>query len=62
LPPVIGLPDGFQPGGIAFVAARVDRQAILDTDRPIVAVLTEGALRWHVGFPQIMAAQMEDVS
>lgn len=43
----------------AFVAARVDRQTILDTDRQIVAVLTEGALRWHVGSPQIMAVQME---
>jgi transcriptional regulator with XRE-family HTH domain len=41
------------------VAARVERQASLDTDREFVLVLTEGALRWHVGSPQIMAAQLD---
>jgi hypothetical protein len=43
----------------ATVAARLGRQQILDTDRQFHFVLTEGALRWHVGSPQIMAAQAE---
>jgi transcriptional regulator with XRE-family HTH domain len=41
----------------AMVAARLARQQILDTDREFHFVLTEGALRWHVGSPQIMAGQ-----
>lgn len=41
----------------ATVAARLTRQQILDTDREFHFVLTEGALRWHVGSPQIMAEQ-----
>lgn len=43
----------------SFVASRVDRQQILDSDRHFHKVITEGALRWHVGSPQIMAAQLE---
>jgi transcriptional regulator with XRE-family HTH domain len=43
----------------AFVATRADRQQILDTDRQFQKIITEGALRWHVGSPQIMAAQLE---
>ncbi len=43
----------------SFVASRADRQQILDTDRQFQLILTEGALRWHVGSPQIMAAQLE---
>jgi transcriptional regulator with XRE-family HTH domain len=42
-----------------FVASRADRQQILDTDRQFEKIITEGALRWHVGSPRIMAAQME---
>lgn len=42
----------------AFVASRAARQQILDTDRQFQSILTEGALRWHVGSPQIMAAQL----
>lgn len=45
-----------------FVAARIDRQTILDTDRQIVAVLTEGALRWHVGSPTVMIAQLQHLA
>lgn len=45
-----------------FVAARAARQATLDTDREFVMVITEGALRWHVGGPQVMAAQLQHVT
>ncbi len=43
----------------SFVASRADRQQILDTDRQFQLIITEGALRWHVGSPQIMTAQLE---
>ncbi|MFN2495100.1 MAG: helix-turn-helix domain-containing protein [Pseudonocardiaceae bacterium] len=43
----------------AFVDSRAERQRILDTDRQFQSIITEGALRWHVGSPQIMAAQLE---
>ncbi len=43
----------------SFVASRAARQQILDTDRQFQSTITEGALRWHVGSPQIMAAQLE---
>jgi len=43
----------------AFVASRAERQRLLDTDRQFQKIITEGALRWHVGSPQIMAAQLE---
>lgn len=45
----------------SFVASRAARQQILDTDRRFESVLTEGALRWHVGSPLITAAQLEDL-
>lgn len=43
----------------AFVTSRADRQQILDTDRQFQKILTEGALRWHIGSPRIMATQLE---
>lgn len=43
----------------SFVASRADRQQILDTDRQFKKIITEGALRWHVGSPQIMVGQLE---
>ncbi|MGH3814563.1 MAG: helix-turn-helix domain-containing protein [Pseudonocardiaceae bacterium] len=43
----------------SFVVSRAARQQILDTDRQFQLIITEGALRWHVGSPQIMAAQLE---
>lgn len=43
----------------SFVASRTDRQRLLNTDRQFQSILTEGALRWHVGSPQIMIAQIE---
>ena len=45
-----------------FVAARAERQAVLDTDREFVMVLTEGALRWHIGSPAVMAAQLQHIA
>jgi transcriptional regulator with XRE-family HTH domain len=45
-----------------MVAARLARQQILDTDREFHFVLTEGALRWHVGSPQIMAGQAKHLA
>lgn len=44
-----------------FVAARTERQAALDTDREFTMIITEGSLRWHVGSPALMAAQLEHV-
>ncbi len=43
----------------SFIASRAARQQILDTDRQFQKIITEGALRWHVGSPQVMAAQLE---
>ena len=43
----------------AMVAARLARQQILNTDRSFHLVLTESALRWHVGSPNIMTRQAE---
>ncbi|MGH3930766.1 MAG: helix-turn-helix domain-containing protein [Pseudonocardiaceae bacterium] len=43
----------------AMVASRVARKQVLDTDRTFHLVLTESALRWHVGSPATMAAQAE---
>lgn len=42
-----------------FVTSRADRQQILDTDRRFESIITEGALRWQMGSPQIMIAQLE---
>ncbi|MGH3921598.1 MAG: helix-turn-helix domain-containing protein [Pseudonocardiaceae bacterium] len=46
----------------AMVAARLARQNVLDTDREFHFLLTEGALRWQVGSPQIMTAQAEHLA
>lgn len=46
----------------AMVAARLARQQVLDTDREFHFLITEGALRWQVGSPQIMAAQAEHLA
>ena len=43
----------------AMVTARLARQQILDTDRSFHLVLTESALRWHIGSSEIMARQAE---
>jgi hypothetical protein len=39
--------------------SRLQRQAILDTDRHFTLLHAEGALRWHIGSPTIMAAQLD---
>jgi hypothetical protein len=38
------------------------RQQLLDTDRTFELLMTEGALRWHVGGPLIMAEQIEHLA
>ncbi|MGH3907826.1 MAG: helix-turn-helix domain-containing protein [Pseudonocardiaceae bacterium] len=45
-----------------IVAARKDRQRLLDTDREFVLIVTEGALRWHVGSPAVMIAQLQHLA
>jgi transcriptional regulator with XRE-family HTH domain len=42
------------------VAGRVARSAVLEAgSREITLIMTEGALRWHAGSPQIMVEQLE---
>ncbi len=45
-----------------IVQTRVSRQAILATDRRFVILHSEGALRWHVGSPVVMAAQLDHLA
>lgn len=45
-----------------MVSARLARQGVLDTDRTFELLMTEGALRWHVGGPLIMAEQVEHLA
>ncbi|MGH3942092.1 MAG: Scr1 family TA system antitoxin-like transcriptional regulator, partial [Pseudonocardiaceae bacterium] len=45
-----------------LLQSRRDRQAILDTDRRVTLLHAEGALRWHIGGPTIMAAQLEHLA
>lgn len=45
-----------------IVAARGERQRLLDTDRTFVLIMTEGALRWHVGSPTVMIAQLQHLA
>lgn len=42
--------------------SRQQRQAILATDRHFTLLYTEGALRWHIGSPTIMVAQLEHLA
>jgi transcriptional regulator with XRE-family HTH domain len=44
------------------VRARLVRQSILDTDRLFTLVHTEGALRWHLHSPALMADQMDHLA
>jgi len=46
----------------AMVAARLARQDVLDTDRDLHLLMTEGALRWQIGSPQIMAQQADHLA
>lgn len=45
-----------------MVVARGDRQRLLDTDREFKLIMTEGALRWHVGSPAVMIAQLQHLA
>jgi transcriptional regulator with XRE-family HTH domain len=42
-----------------LIQTRQDRQTILDSDRHFTLLHAEGALRWHIGSPAIMAAQLD---
>jgi transcriptional regulator with XRE-family HTH domain len=45
------------------VAARLSRSAVIEEGQTaIVTVMTEGALRWQAGSPQIMAEQLEQLA
>jgi transcriptional regulator with XRE-family HTH domain len=45
------------------VAARMRRKSILnDEHKQFVLILSEGALRWQVGNPAIMAAQIDEIA
>ncbi|MFI0487542.1 helix-turn-helix domain-containing protein [Actinomadura sp. 9N215] len=52
--------DSLSPDDLArTVQARLDRQRILDTDREFTFVMAEGALRWCMGGPAVMAHQLD---
>jgi hypothetical protein len=42
--------------------SRQQRQAVLGTDRHLTLLHAEGALRWHIGSPIIMAAQLDHLA
>lgn len=46
----------------ATVAARLDRQRLLNSDRRFDFILTEGALRWNMGGPAVMIEQLEHLA
>jgi transcriptional regulator with XRE-family HTH domain len=57
-----GYPVG-RPDIAAAVAARLDRQAILyDEAKHLEFVIAEAALRWRLGPPQMMLAQLDRVA
>lgn len=41
-----------------LVEARLDRQAVLNSEREFRLVMAEGALRWNVGGPKVMLDQL----
>ncbi|MGI5330972.1 helix-turn-helix domain-containing protein [Actinomadura nitritigenes] len=55
--------DSLAPDDLArTVQARLGRQRILDTDREFTFVMAEGALRWCMGGPAVMAAQLDHLA
>lgn len=46
----------------AMVISRMERQKILDSDRDMDFVMTESALRWHVGSPRVMTDQAQHLA
>lgn len=57
-----GYPDG-RPDVSAAIAARLDRQAILyDERRHLEFVIAEAALRWRLGPPPVMLAQLDRIA
>lgn len=45
-----------------LTGSRVDRQKVLEDGRRFVFLHTEGALRWHMGGPEVMAEQMDHLA
>ncbi|MGH3916981.1 MAG: DUF5753 domain-containing protein [Pseudonocardiaceae bacterium] len=45
-----------------LIQSRRDRQALLDTERRFTLLHAEGALRWHIGSPTVMAAQLDHLA
>lgn len=41
------------------VSARLERQAVLDTNREFRLLMSEGALRWNLGGPEVMLDQLD---
>jgi transcriptional regulator with XRE-family HTH domain len=59
---VSGYPSG-RPDIAAAVTARLDRQSILfDDARRLEFVIAEAALRWRLGPPQMMLAQLDRIA
>lgn len=57
--------SGGRPGTEAEqnIHHRLSRQRLLDDqDHRFTQVMTEGALRWHVGGPEVMAAQLDHIA
>jgi transcriptional regulator with XRE-family HTH domain len=55
--------DSLPPGDLArTVQARLNGQAKLDSGREFTFVMAEGALRWCMGSPAIMAEQLEHLA
>jgi len=44
------------------IAARIVRQEILGTGKDISLIMTEGALRWQAGSPQVMIEQIDAIT
>jgi transcriptional regulator with XRE-family HTH domain len=44
------------------VRSRLERQELLDSGRKFILLHTEGALRWHLGGPELMADQLDHLT
>lgn len=44
------------------VEARLERQSLLRSEREFVQLMTEGALLWQLGHPQLMVEQVEHIA
>lgn len=44
------------------IESRVQRQSLLDSDREFVFIMTEGALRYNLGGPEVMTGQLDHLA